>query len=48
VIYAGGAEALARRFQSPSFARWFFRIAALAMFLSAGYAVYRTWQATGH
>lgn len=48
VIYAAGAEALARRFQSANFARWFFRIAALTMFLSAAYAVYRTWAATGH
>lgn len=48
VVYAAGSDALARRFQSPAFARWFFRIAALAMVISAGFAVYLTWAATGH
>lgn len=47
MIYAGGAEALARRFRSQAFATWFFRLAALAMLLSAGFAVYLTWSATG-
>lgn len=48
VVYAAGSDALARRFQSQAFARWFFRIAALAMVISAGFAVYLTWAATGH
>lgn len=47
VVYATGADALARRFQSPAFAKWFFMIAALAMVLSAAFAVYLTWSATG-
>lgn len=46
-IYAAGANALARRFQSEVFARWFFRIAALAMVVSASVAAYLTWVATG-
>ena len=48
VVYAAGADALARRFQSQAFARWFFRIAALAMVISASFAIYLTWAATGH
>ena len=47
IVYAAGADALAKRFQSQAFARWFFRIAALAMVISAGFAVYLTWAATG-
>jgi homoserine/homoserine lactone efflux protein len=47
VVYASGADALARRFQSAAFATWFFRLAALAMVASAGFAVYLTWAATG-
>ena len=46
-IYAVGADALARRFQSKTFAHWFFRIAALTMAASASFAVYSTWAATG-
>ena len=48
MVYAAGSDALARRFQSPTFAHWFFRIAALAMVISAMFAVYLTWIATGH
>jgi homoserine/homoserine lactone efflux protein len=47
VIYALGADALARRFQSAAFAHGFFRIAALAMVVSAGFAVWMTWSTTG-
>ncbi len=47
VVYAAGSDALARRFQSQAFAHWFFRIAALAMVVSASFAVYLTWAATG-
>jgi threonine/homoserine/homoserine lactone efflux protein len=47
MVYAAGADGLARRFQSETFARWFFRIAALAMASSAGFAIYATWAATG-
>ena len=47
MVYALGADALAKRFRSPDFARWFFRIAGLVMFLSAAFAVYLTWSATG-
>ena len=47
MVYASGADALAKRFRSPDFARWFFRIAGLVMFLSAAFAVYLTWSATG-
>lgn len=47
IIYAVGADALARRFQSKTFARWFFRVAALTMAASASFAVYSTWTATG-
>jgi threonine/homoserine/homoserine lactone efflux protein len=47
VIYATGADALARRFQSKTFAHWFFRIAALTMAASAMFAVYSTWATTG-
>jgi threonine/homoserine/homoserine lactone efflux protein len=47
MVYAAGADALAKRFRSPAFARWFFRIAGLVMFLSAAFAVYLTWSATG-
>jgi threonine/homoserine/homoserine lactone efflux protein len=47
MVYASGADALARRFQSQTFATGFFRIAALAMVVSAGFAVYLTWATTG-
>lgn len=47
MVYAAGADALARRFRSQAFATSFFRIASLAMVLSAGFAVYLTWTATG-
>jgi homoserine/homoserine lactone efflux protein len=47
MVYASGADALARRFQSQTFATGFFRIAALAMVVSAGFAVYLTWVTTG-
>jgi hypothetical protein len=47
MVYALGADALAKRFQSQAFATWFFRLAALAMVVSAAFAVYLTWQATG-
>lgn len=43
IVYARGAEALARRFQSPAFSKWFFRLAALAMAASAMFAVLATW-----
>lgn len=46
-VYALGADALARRFQSAAFAKWFFRIAALTMAASASFAVYATLAATG-
>ncbi len=47
VVYASSADVLALRFQSATFAHWFFRLAALAMVISAGFAVYVTWAATG-
>jgi homoserine/homoserine lactone efflux protein len=47
IIYAVGADALARRFQSKTFAHWFFRIAALTMAASASFAVYSTWATAG-
>jgi homoserine/homoserine lactone efflux protein len=47
IVYAAGADVLARRFQSKTFAHWFFRIAALAMAASASFAVYSTWATTG-
>ena len=47
VIYAAGADWLAKRFASPAFAGWFFRFAALAMVASAVFAVYSTWASTG-
>lgn len=47
VIYAAGADWLARRFASPAFAKGFYRLAALAMAASAAFAVYATWQARG-
>jgi threonine/homoserine/homoserine lactone efflux protein len=47
MVYAAGADALSRWFRSPEFAKWFFRIAALTMVASAGFAVYLTWAATG-
>jgi len=47
MVYASGADALARRFQSQAFATGFFRIAALTMVVSAGFAVYLTWATTG-
>lgn len=43
VVYALGADALAHRFQSPVFAKWFFRIAAATMAASALFAIYATW-----
>ena len=46
-IYAAAADALARCFQSKTFATWFFRLAALTMAASAAFAVYFTWTATG-
>jgi threonine/homoserine/homoserine lactone efflux protein len=47
MVYAYGADALARRFQSPVFARWFFRIAAATMAGSALFAVFATWSVNG-
>jgi homoserine/homoserine lactone efflux protein len=47
MVYAFGADALAQRFQSPAFARWFFRIAAATMAGSAIFAVFATWPANG-
>jgi threonine/homoserine/homoserine lactone efflux protein len=47
VIYAAAADGLAKRFASAAFARWFFRLAALAMAGSAVFAVYSTWASTG-
>ena len=47
IVYAIGADARAKRFHAKTFATWFFRIAALTMALSACYAVYSTWAATG-
>lgn len=47
VVYATGADALARRFHSRAFAGAFFKIAALAMLISAAFAVYLTWSTTG-
>lgn len=41
-IYALGANALAQRFTSQAFATWFLRSAAVAMMVSAGFAVYAT------
>ena len=46
-VYAAGAEALARRFQSAVFARWFFRIAATVMAASALFAIWATWTPLG-
>lgn len=46
-VYAAGADWLARRFASQTFARWFYRIAALTMAASAIFAVYSTWASTG-
>lgn len=43
VLYAAAADWLARRFASPRFAAWFFRLAALAMAASAAFAVWSTW-----
>lgn len=48
VVYAGAADWLAKRFASLTFARWFFRLAALATAGSAGFAVWSTWASTGH
>lgn len=42
IIYAAGADWLARRFASKTFATWFYRLAALAMAASASFAVYST------
>jgi threonine/homoserine/homoserine lactone efflux protein len=47
VVYAAGANWLAKHFASPAFARWFSRFAALAMAGSAVFAVYSTWASTG-
>jgi threonine/homoserine/homoserine lactone efflux protein len=47
VIYAAGADWLAKRFASAAFSRWFFRLAALAMAGSAVFAVWSTWASTG-
>ena len=47
MVYALGADCLARRFLSETFARWFFRIAALAMAASALFAVFATWSPVG-
>lgn len=47
MVYAFGADALARRFQSPTFAMWFFRIAAATMSGSALFAVFATWTVNG-
>lgn len=47
IVYARGADALARRFQSQAFSTWFFRLAALAMAASATFAVYATWIVRG-
>jgi homoserine/homoserine lactone efflux protein len=47
MVYASGADALAKRFRSQAFATGFFRVAAAAMLLSAGFAVYLTWATTG-
>jgi threonine/homoserine/homoserine lactone efflux protein len=43
IVYALGADALAHRFQSPAFAKGFFRIAAATMAASALFAIYATW-----
>jgi homoserine/homoserine lactone efflux protein len=43
IVYALGADVLAHRFQSPAFAKGFFRIAAATMAASALFAVYATW-----
>lgn len=43
IVYAAGADWLARRFASKTFAVWFYRLAALAMAASASFAVYATW-----
>jgi homoserine/homoserine lactone efflux protein len=43
IVYAAGADALARRFASRAFATGFYRFAALAMAASAAFAVYATW-----
>jgi hypothetical protein len=42
-VYAVSAEALTCSFASHSFAAGFFRVAALAMVLSAAFGVYATW-----
>jgi homoserine/homoserine lactone efflux protein len=42
IVYAAGADWLARRFASKTFATWFYRLAALAMAASASFAVYST------
>jgi len=47
VVYAAGADALARRFASRTFAIWFYRLAAVAMAAAAAFAVYATWTETG-
>ena len=47
VVYAGAADWLSRRFASARFATWCFRLAALAMAASAGFAVWSTWASTG-
>lgn len=47
VVYAAGADALARRFASQAFAKGFYRIAAVAMAGSAAFGVYATWASRG-
>lgn len=47
MVYALGADYLVRRFLSETFARWFFRIAALVMAASALFAVFATWSPVG-
>jgi hypothetical protein len=42
--YGAGADTLARRFASRSFAVGFFRVAAVCMVLSAALGVYATWR----
>lgn len=46
IVYAAAANWLALRFASPAFARWFFRLAALAMAGSAVFAVASTLAST--
>lgn len=41
-VYAWAADAMNQRFARPEFARWFNRLAAIAMFLTACFAVFMT------